>query len=411
MSFENYINKNEHEALDLTGHIRTVSLLKYILVFVGFAAGGWSIYFLFIENFVPAIFEAITTALVIIAYIFLHAGFTNTATHLTIWIVYLFVIFATFTLEGIGQHPFTVNHLFLIPSIPGAFMLCYKSSITVKYSYAILFFFTFVIIEYNIFNLSFVSMTSPETLSFSRSFAIILCTLIITYLFYSFFQQINKTELALVDTNNKLESVVEKLLPKKISEKLRNNVLYDLDTYSECTILSSDIVGFTPLTMTLPPEDLLNLLNDIFSKFDQICEKHGLEKIKTIGDAYIMAGGIPDPMPNHAIAVTTSALEFLEVIQEFDMLDIRIGIHSGEVNGGILGKKRFIYDIWGKAVTISSTMESEGISGKIHVSHDTYLLLKNNFKLTEHEEIKTKWGQKIKTYLLDESLPPKRTDS
>lgn len=393
---------------DLTGLDRTVALIKYTVIIVFLATGSWAVYFSYAGHYLVAAFDVFVLLLLIVILYLLRQERIKIAAHLTFYTMYLFIVTILLVLEGWGGFPFMVNHLYIIPCIPAAFMFFYFSSKLTRYGYALILIFTFLFFEYNPLQLRITGMLEGSVIQteglyyFARTMAVLVSALVVTYLFYLFSQKVYETEEALVEANNKLESIVEKLLPKKIAENLRNKVDQAQDKYSECTILASDIVGFTPLTMKLSPDEVLNLLNGIFFEFDQICEKYGLEKIKTIGDAYILAGGIPDPMENHAEAVVSAAREFLEVFKDKDVVDIRIGIHSGEVSGGIIGKKRFIYDLWGKAVTISTAMESQGVTGKVHVSQDTYHLLKDKFSFTPHGEVKTEWGEKIKTYLLDD---------
>jgi guanylate cyclase len=148
--------------------------------------------------------------------------------------------------------------------------------------------------------------------------------------------------------------------------------------------LFADLVGFTPLTAKMAPIEMVNLLNQIFSAFDELVEKYDLEKIRTIGDSYMVAAGVPRPRADHAQALARMALEMQAYICSLPMVyeravEFRIGINSGPVVGGVIGRKKFVYDIWGDAVNIASRMESQGEAGKVQITQTTYELVKDEF--------------------------------
>ncbi len=180
------------------------------------------------------------------------------------------------------------------------------------------------------------------------------------------------------------------------------------------TVLFSDLVGFTELAAKISAENLVEKLNQIVSAFDDLTKKHGLEKIKTIGDAYMLVGGLPTASKNHAEtvanaeAVANLSLEMLEAVQQFnqknnDNFKIRIGIHTGTVVAGVIGKNKFVYDLWGDAVNIASRMEQQGISNKIQISKKTYEYIKDKFIFKQrHPTIDVKGKGKMVTYFLTE---------
>lgn len=203
----------------------------------------------------------------------------------------------------------------------------------------------------------------------------------------------------------KSEQLLLNVLPGAIADRLKDNQSAIADYFPEVTILFADIVGFTPLSARTPPLELVSLLNQIFSTFDQLVEKHGLEKIKTIGDAYMVVGGLPVPQFGSAEAVAEMALEMQAAIAEFEALNdrpfkIRIGINTGPVVAGVIGIKKFIYDLWGDTVNVASRMESSGIPGKIQVTTETYHRLKDKFIFTERGPISVKGKGKMITYWL-----------
>jgi class 3 adenylate cyclase len=167
----------------------------------------------------------------------------------------------------------------------------------------------------------------------------------------------------------------------------------------------ADIVGFTSMSSRTTPEHLVTMLNELFSLFDTLAEKHGLEKIKTIGDAYMVVAGIPQPMPDSAIAIGHMARDMLAGIETYGKrsgseLTIRVGIHTGAVVAGVIGQKKFIYDLWGDTVNTASRMESHGLPGRIHVTESTYQVLKAHFQFQARGPIEIKGKGAMSTYLM-----------
>lgn len=209
----------------------------------------------------------------------------------------------------------------------------------------------------------------------------------------------------LAEEQQKSERLLLNILPEPIANRLKERGGAIADGFSDVTILFADIVNFTTLSEHLPPAKLISLLNEIFSTFDQLTEQYGLEKIKTIGDAYMVAGGIPMPRSDHAEAIAEMALEMRQELcrlsRKFDQsLNIRIGINTGPVVAGVIGKKKFIYDLWGDTVNIASRMESHGIPGGIQVTTATYNRLRHKYTFEVREPIAIKGKGKMVTYLL-----------
>ena len=177
------------------------------------------------------------------------------------------------------------------------------------------------------------------------------------------------------------------------------------ERFENCTILFSDIVGFTELSKELSAVEVVGMLNEIFSAFDDLAEKYELEKIKTIGDAYMVVGGLPEPHDEHAERVARFALEMMEIVRGFREkghypLELRIGIATGDAVAGVIGKKKFVYDLWGSSVNTASRMESHGLPGQIQVTESTYELLKGKFTLEERGIVDVKGLGEVRSYLL-----------
>ena len=214
-----------------------------------------------------------------------------------------------------------------------------------------------------------------------------------------------KMESALRKERNKTENLLLNLLPEPIADRLKDEPGVIADKFEKATILFADLVNFTHISTTMSATKLVYLLNEIFSSFDELTEKHGLEKIKTIGDAYMVAGGIPIVRPDHAEASAEMALDMLVAIDELNVkleatFDLRIGINSGPVVAGVIGTKKFIYDLWGNAVNTASRMESHGVPGRIQVSIYTYELLRDKYEFEERGLIEIKGQGEMRTYFL-----------
>lgn len=208
----------------------------------------------------------------------------------------------------------------------------------------------------------------------------------------------------------KTEKLMLNILPQSIAERLKDGDKEVSDKYQNTTILFSDLVGFTKMSSEKTPEELVFLLNDLFKRFDIRALSLGLEKIKTIGDAYMVVGGLPTVDDTHAIRVTKMALGMYEDLAEFNAqhgvrFDMRIGINSGPVVAGVIGHSKFSYDLWGNAVNTASRMESTSVPGKIQVSPSTFEQIKDHFDVQEHQLVECKGLGQIMTYFVNGQLP------
>lgn len=203
----------------------------------------------------------------------------------------------------------------------------------------------------------------------------------------------------------KSERLLLNILPKPIADRLKQGQSVIADSFAEVTVLFADIVGFTRLSAHMSPTELVVLLNGIFSTFDRLAERHRLEKIKTIGDAYMVVGGLPTPRADHAEAISEMALDMQREIVQFKVengepLHLRIGIHTGPVVAGVIGTRKFSYDLWGDTVNTASRMESHGLSGGIQVTATTYECLRDKYLFEERGVIQVKSKGEMMTYFL-----------
>jgi PAS domain S-box-containing protein len=212
-------------------------------------------------------------------------------------------------------------------------------------------------------------------------------------------------EEALQAEREKSEKLLLNILPQPIAEKLKQGTRAIAEQFDQASILFADIVGFTSLAARMSPIELVNLLNEIFSTFDGLADLHGLEKIKTIGDAYMVVGGLPVPREDCLQAIADMALDMQRAISDFqtqtgESFQIRIGIHTGPVVAGTIGMKKLAYDLWGDTVNIASRMESQGLPGKIQVTAKAYEQLQHQYLFEQRGEISIKGKGKMMTYWL-----------
>jgi PAS domain S-box-containing protein len=201
------------------------------------------------------------------------------------------------------------------------------------------------------------------------------------------------------------EKLLLNILPKPIAERLKAQQSTIADSFGEVSVLFADIVGFTELSARMSPTELVKRLNVIFSHFDQLAEKYGVEKIKTIGDAYMVVGGLPMPRDDHAEAIAQMALGMQAKIAKLsadtgEKLAIRVGINSGPVVAGVIGVSKFTYDLWGDTVNVAARMEATGFAGRIQVTDVTYELLKDKYLFERRGVIQVKGKGNMMTYWL-----------
>ncbi|NEP62652.1 MAG: response regulator [Symploca sp. SIO2G7] len=214
-----------------------------------------------------------------------------------------------------------------------------------------------------------------------------------------------QTEFVLRLARKKAELLLLNILPQPIAERLKQDKGTIAENFEEVTVMFADLVNFTQFSTQTSPKELVELLNQIFSKFDRLAQQHGVEKIKTIGDAYMVVAGLPTPSANHAQAIAQMALDMQQAIAEFNAetgnnFSLRIGINSGPVVAGVIGIRKFSYDLWGDTVNTASRMESHGIPGYAQVTAVTYELLKDQYLFDKRGSIEIKGKGQMTTYLL-----------
>jgi guanylate cyclase len=203
----------------------------------------------------------------------------------------------------------------------------------------------------------------------------------------------------------KAENLLLNILPRSIADKLKDETQPIADHFGSASILFADVADFTPWSERLPPAEVVGYLDRLFSHFDELAERYALEKIKTIGDCYMVAAGVPTPRPDHARALALMALDMLEAMRSQEEVahlghELRVGINSGPVVAGVIGRKRFLYDLWGDAVNTASRMESHGTPGRIQITRATYELLADEFECEPRGRIEVKGKGEVEAWYL-----------
>jgi class 3 adenylate cyclase len=390
---------NSLEELD----IKHIKLLNALTTF----SGLFSLSYLAIE--IP--YYPLTRWLIVCLLIILASFFT------VLWLNYQSRFLAArllFNLAGIAHisiHALVLDaqvnaQFFLLLVIMTAFFIYPKSERT--YQYAIIGLTTVIFILFEVYFYFFPQalLVIPDSLLilFKLSFSLGLLIFLLGFSYYiaSHYEQ---AEQLLALEKKYSDDLLHSILPDTIVKRLKAEPGIIADRFEATTILFADIVGFTKLSEKTPPAHLVTLLNKMFSVFDELTNDYGLEKIKTMGDAYMVAGGLPVASKDHAQAIADLALDMRIKLAEFNQqqqqnFNIRIGIHTGPVIAGVIGIKKFVYDIWGDTVNTASRMESHGIPGQIQVSEATYQILKDQYQFEERGVIEIKGKGEMRVYLL-----------
>ncbi len=229
---------------------------------------------------------------------------------------------------------------------------------------------------------------------------------VVVFLLLTYFtRQRDRAHDQLLAEQAKSDTLLLNILPQSIARRLKDGQQSIAECYDNASILFADIAGFTPLSVELGVESVVELLNDLHTGFDAIMERHGLEKIRTIGDGYMAASGVPTPRPDHAHALADAALEMISFTRELSLkverpVRLRIGINSGTIMAGVIGRNKFSYDVWGDPVNVASRMESHGLADCIQIAERTYNLIKDDFITTPRGTMEIKGKGEMKTWFL-----------
>ncbi len=263
----------------------------------------------------------------------------------------------------------------------------------------------FVVTEYEPHHSRYLIDPSPDLITLIHLGSTTGAIFLISGLVLVLYLDVNRAKNAFAREHRRSESLLLNVLPGPIASRLKVSSGSIAETFPEATVLFADIVGFTKLAAKKRPEKLVEILNSYFSGYDELAERYGVEKIKTIGDAYMVAAGIPQKRTDHAAALARMGADMIQATDRISRelgldLAIRVGVHSGEVTAGVIGKKKFIYDLWGDTVNIASRMESHGVPGRVQVSAHTYALVKDELSFEHRGKIEVKGMGEQDVYLL-----------
>jgi adenylate cyclase len=236
------------------------------------------------------------------------------------------------------------------------------------------------------------------------------CVMVVTTVWYAV-REIIRAETAMEMEYERSEALLANILPASVAERLkdpeRNTIA---DKYDDASVLFADIAGFTERASEIAPDKLIRFLDRLYSDFDALVDKHGLEKIKVSGDSYMVVSGVPEPRADHVEALADLALDMAEVAKDLkdsrgQAVPLRIGLASGPVVAGVVGSRRFFYDVWGDAVNVAARMESTDSVGRIQVPEDVYQRLKDDFVLRERGAVEVKGKGLMRTWYLVDRKP------
>ena len=359
----------------------------------------WSIYAIFSGHKVLLIADLILIGIGSLALILVRVGWINSAIHLLLISLLIWIPMMAFFVSGSGVNNNGAVHYWLIVYIVGLHFVLFDVTRVIQTFYIATAILIFVVIEYNLVPLTpKYGFPAHETL-FGHGLTLGLVLISIAIIMRTYIAELAAAEHDARDANHRSEQLLQSVLPRSIVARVRAHGTTFTQRVDSCSVLFADIVGFTPMASRLSAEELVGLLNTVFSRFDRLAEEHGVEKIKTIGDGYMAACGLPEYHDDHAVRTMKLAQGMLAAVGDFDDLEVRIGINSGPVLAGIIGQSRIAFDLWGETVNVASRMESHGMAGKIQVTETTYAILRTDFEFDEPREIQVKGKGLVKAYL------------
>ena len=257
------------------------------------------------------------------------------------------------------------------------------------------------------YDMAAVDMAVPDAavLRWLRASTLLGIVLFVTGISWISRRKLESAHEALQNSYERSESLLLNILPASIAERLKAQAGVIADDIPEASVLFCDLVGFTELAAGQTASQTVEMLNGVFVAFDEAIASRGLEKIKAIGDAYMVASGVPGPRPDHATEMVHLARDFFDILDRFNAerglaLSLRVGISCGPLTAGIIGKHKFAYDIWGDTVNVASRMESTGVAGRVQVTEAFVTATRGAFRFEPREEVTIKGKGAMKTYLL-----------
>jgi class 3 adenylate cyclase len=328
----------------------------------------------------------------------LRRGATPATRHLSLLVTCVILVgIAVEEANSPGSQP--VLHLYMLCVAMASFLLFFDSGPAVPWTYAAACFAFYAARHFEWLTFAPMIPADADLQAATRQVTRIAVFAILVALANLFVGDIAEAERQLALANTRLEVIVDSMLPESIANRLREEGHTFADAVVGVTVLFADVVGFSRIAAEQPAEATVALLDRLFSRFDDLVEQAGVEKIKTDRDVYMVAGGVPLPLRDHARAVAELALAMREEAHRFG-LDLRIGINSGPVVAGVIGQKRFVYDLWGDTVNVASRMQSTGVPNGIQVTDATRSLLAGDYQFEARGPVEVKGRGRMDTYLL-----------
>jgi class 3 adenylate cyclase len=393
--------------------VHTLRFVRLVLLMVALANGAWAVRNLFVSEAGPGMFAARAGSFLVLSCVF---GLTWSQLYrrrmqliLTVsamLLVLIETVALSFGLNPGSAFPFFASVCFLVTMMTGWYLLLRLQLLPAVLVSVLLLATCFP---------QFVRMEHPSALEMQLAVVFIVLTNASGSVGCWFLEHSAREDFLLQrllrEERDRADRLLLNILPGPIAEQLKRRQGTIADAYAEVTVLFADLVDFTPMSAGMAPEETVELLNTVFTEFDALAERHGLEKIKTIGDAYMVVAGAPNPREDHAHAAAEMALDMQRALQSVSerlgrKMTMRVGIHSGPVVAGVIGSKKFIYDLWGDTVNLASRMESQGLEAAIQVSDATRERLKDAFELKARPPIHVKGRGEMQTYLLLGRIPP-----
>ena len=383
---------------------RTVRLLSAGIALIFIHAFFWSIWGFATNEFELQMVNLVFAICAVVIFPKRHGMPQRTLAHTVLLLAFCYATAGVIFFDGMVQSQSPIEHLWFIVVAVSAWLILGLNDSPRDHIYAngyvIACFVMFMLVELPVIEVPPIAPQPLENKPLAHSVTKIILFSFLLAITNIYMRDIRSAQKFLTLANETLENLVENVMPKTVSARLRLEGKTFAQGHPTASVLFADLVGFTDMSTRMRPMLLVQLLDELFSQFDRVTDELGLEKIKTIGDAYMVAAGLPEAREDHATALVELALRMREQISDHPELGIRFGINSGEVVAGVIGRKRLFYDLWGDTVNVASRMESHGRKNEIQITKATYELVKDEFECKYRGKIALKGLGKMDAYIV-----------
>ncbi len=363
-------------------------------------AGGWAVFALRAGQQALLVADLVLMALAGLALVLVRRGLLVVAIHGLLIALLAWIGAVAWFISGSGLHHHGAVHYWLVVLIVALHFVLFGAGPVVQTFYSAVAIALFLVIEYELVPLAPVYAFPEHERVFSHGLTMGLMLVAIVLVMRNFINDLVVAEQRVSAANQRSEQLLASVLPPAVARRIRAEGRTFAQRVDDASVLFADIVGFTPLASTLSPEALVGLLNRVFLRFDELTARHGAEKVKTIGDGYMVAAGLPQPVPDHARRLVALGLDMVAVIDEFPELDIRVGISSGPVVAGVIGQLRFAWDLWGETVNLAARLESSGVTGRVQISAATLAHVEQAYDCEPRGELELKGAGRQPAWLV-----------